>query len=312
MEEATTSLLFFGRLKSNMPLNIGGLFDGRFKILARIGHGGMAEVYEAQDIINKRKVAIKLIREDIMKDPVNLRRFENEATIAASLSHPNIVAVYNHGTFEGRPYIANEYVKGQTLKDMLDFRGTLSLQETVSYILQLTSALSYAHYHGIVHRDIKPDNIFVMTDGTIKLGDFGIAQANGIDDGLTKNNEDIIGSVHYLAPEIIQGHPASGQSDIYAVGVTFFECLTGHVPFEKDTAVNIAVAHVREKFPSVRKYIPTCPREIEKIIFKSTKKNKKERYLTAKEFHDELELVSQNPELMKEHKGFIARFFGFK
>ena len=296
-----------------MPLNIGGLFDGRFKILARIGHGGMAEVYEAQDIINKRTVAIKLIREDIMTDPINLRRFENEATIAASLSHPNIVAVYNHGTYEGRPYIANEYIKGQTLKEMLDFRGTLSLQEAVSYMLQLTSALSYAHYHGIVHRDIKPDNIFVMPDGTIKLGDFGIAQANGMaDDSLTKNKESIIGSVHYLAPEIIQGHPASGQSDIYAIGVTFFEVLTGHVPYEKDNAINIAVAHVREKFPSVRKYAPNCPKEIERIIYKATKKSKKDRYQSVKEFHDELEAASNNPELMKEHKSFIARFFGFK
>ena len=296
-----------------MPLRIGSLVDERYRIAARVGHGGMAEVYEATDIITKKTVAIKLIREDIMTDPINLRRFENEATIAASLSHPNIVAVYNHGTYEGRPYIANEYIKGQTLKEMLDFRGTLSLQEAVSYILQLTSALSYAHYHGIVHRDIKPDNIFVMPDGTIKLGDFGIAQANGIsDDSLTKNKESIIGSVHYLAPEIIQGHPASGQSDIYAIGVTFFECLTGHVPFEKDSAINIAVAHVRERFPSVRKYLPNCPKEIERIIFKATKKSKKDRYQTVKEFHDELEAASNNPELMKEHKSFIARFFGFK
>lgn len=295
-----------------MPLTIGCIFDDRYKILARIGHGGMAEVYEANDIINKRTVAIKLIREDIMKDPINLRRFENEATIAASLSHPNIVAVYNHGTFEGRPYIANEYVKGQTLKDMLDFRGAISLQETVSYILQLTSALDYAHKHGIVHRDVKPDNIFVMPDGTIKLGDFGIAQANGIDDGLTKNQEDIIGSVHYLAPEIIQGHPASGQSDIYAAGVTFFETLTGHAPFEKDTAVNIAVAHIREKFPSVRKYIPMCPREIEKIIYNATKKNKKDRYVSAEEFHNDLQMVANDPELMKEHKSLFSKLFGFK
>lgn len=295
-----------------MPITIGSLFDDRYKILARIGHGGMAEVYEAQDIINKRTVAIKLIREDIMKDPINLRRFENEATIAASLSHPNIVAVFNHGTYEGRPYIANEYIKGQTLKDMLDFRGAISLQETVSYILQLTSALDYAHKHGIVHRDVKPDNIFVMSDGTIKLGDFGIAQANGIDDGLTKNQEDIIGSVHYLAPEIIQGHPASGQSDIYAAGVTFFETLTGHAPFEKDSAVNIAVAHIREKFPSVRKYFPMCPREIEKIIYKATKKNRKDRYLTAEEFNHDLQNVADDPELMKEHKSLFSKLFGFK
>ena len=295
-----------------MPIVISGLFDDRYKILARIGHGGMAEVYEAQDIISKRIVAIKLIREDIMKDPINLKRFENEATIAASLSHENIVAVYNHGTFEGRPYIANEYIKGQTLKDMLDFRGSSPLQETVSYMLQLTSALSYAHKHGIVHRDIKPDNIFVMPDGTIKLGDFGIAQANGIDDGLTKNQEDIIGSVHYLAPEVIQGHPASAQSDIYALGVTFYETLTGHVPFEKDTPVNIAVAHIREKFPSVRKLCPTCPREIEKVIYKATKKLKHERFRSAQEFHEELQMLADIKDIMKDNRSIFSRLFGFK
>lgn len=295
-----------------MPIKIGLLFDGRYKIQARIGHGGMAEVYEATDVINKRIVAIKLIREEIMKDPINLRRFENEASIAASLSHPNIVGVYNHGTYEGRPYIANEFIRGQTLKEVLDFRGALPIQECFQYMLQLTSALEYAHKHNIVHRDIKPDNIFVMPDGTIKVGDFGIAQTTNIDDSLTKNTEDIIGSVHYLAPEVIQGHMASPQSDIYSMGVTFFEMLSGHTPFEKDSAVNVAVAHVREKFPSIKKYCPLCPKEIEKIIFKATKKNKKDRYESSKAFYDDLLLVSKNPELMKEHKSLFARIFGFK
>lgn len=295
-----------------MPITIGSVFDDRYKILARIGHGGMAEVYEGTDIINKRRVAIKLIREDIMKDPINLRRFENEATIAASLAHPNIVSVYNHGTYAGRPYIVNEFMKGQTLKEILDFRGSLPLNEAVSYLIQLTSALDYAHMHQIIHRDVKPDNIFVLSDGTIKLGDFGIAQASGIDDGLTKNNEDIIGSVHYLAPEIIKGKMASDQSDIYAVGCTFFEMVTGHVPFEKDSAVNVAVAHIREKFPSPRKYVPTFPREIEKIIYKATKKSRKERYSSMKLFYEDLVAVKKDPELMKDHKGFFSKIFGFK
>ena len=292
-------------------IKIGALVDGRYRINARIGHGGMAEVYEATDIINKRKVAIKLIREDVMANPINLRRFQNEATIASSLSHPNIVKVYNHGTIEGRPYIANEYVKGQTMKDMLDFRTSIPIAEAVGYMLQLSSALFYAHQHNIIHRDIKPQNIYVMPDGTIKLGDFGIAQAEGVDDGLTKASE-IVGSVHYLAPEISQGKPATIQSDIYAMGVTFYELLTGHVPFEKDTPVNVAVAHVKEKFPPVKKYLPTCPKEIEKIVTKATKKNLNERYKGADELYEDLQELNKNPQVLKDKRSFIARLFGFK
>ena len=292
-------------------IKIGALVDGRYRISARIGHGGMAEVYEANDIINKRKVAIKMIREDVMKNSINLRRFQNEATIASSLSHPNIVKVYNHGTIEGRPYIANEYVKGQTMKDLLDFRSAIPVSEAVSYMLQLTSALFYAHQHNIIHRDIKPQNIYVMPDGTIKLGDFGIAQAEGIDDGLTKPSE-IVGSVHYLAPEISQGKPASIQSDIYSAGVTFYEMLTGHVPFDKDTPVNVAVAHVKEKFPPVKKYLPTCPKEIEKIIANATKKRLAERYKSADEFYNDLLELNKNPSVLKEKKPLLARIFGFK
>ena len=292
-------------------IKVGALVDGRYRINARIGHGGMAEVYEATDIINKRKVAIKMIREDVMKNPINLRRFENEATIASSLSHPNIVKVYNHGTIEGRPYIANEYIKGQTMKDMLDFRSAIPIAEAVSYMIQLTSALYYAHQHNIIHRDIKPQNIYVMPDGTIKLGDFGIAQAEGIDDDLTKASE-IVGSVHYLAPEISQGKPASIQSDIYSAGVTFYELLTGHVPFDKDSAVNVAVAHVKEKFPPVKKYLPTCPKEIEKIIANATKKRLTERYKGADEFYQDLVDLNKNPSVLKEKKPLLARIFGFK
>jgi serine/threonine-protein kinase len=292
-------------------IKIGALVDGRYRIEARIGHGGMAEVYEATDIINKRKVAIKMIREDVMKNPINLRRFQNEATIASSLNHPNIVKVFNHGTIEGRPYIANEYVRGQSMKDMLDFRTSIPIAEAVSYMLQLTSALFYAHQHNIIHRDIKPQNIYVMPDGTIKLGDFGIAQAGGVDDSFTKTSE-IVGSVHYLAPEISQGKPASIQSDIYAAGVTFYELLTGHVPFDKDTPVNVAVAHVKEKFPPVKKYVPNCPKEIEKIIANATRKRLSDRYKGADEFYDDLLEISKHPELLKEKKPLISRIFGFK
>lgn len=293
-----------------MPLKIGSIVDGRYRVTARIGHGGMAEVYEGNDIIAKRVVAIKLIREDVMNNPVNLIRFKNEATIAASLNHPNIVKVYNHGTIDGIPYIANEYIKGQNLKEVLDFRGALPIEEAIDYMLQLAAALFYAHQHGIVHRDVKPDNIYAMGDGTVKLGDFGIAQTDNAD--LSSNDSDIVGSVHYLAPEITSGKPATGQSDIYSAGVTFFELITGHVPFIKDKVIDIAIAHVKEKFPSPKKYIPSCPKEVERIIFKCVKKNPKDRYATANDLYNDLLDLKNNPKVLKEKKNIFSKIFGFK
>lgn len=294
-----------------MAFKIGSLVDGRYRITARIGHGGTAEVYEANDIYRKKIVALKIIREEITDNPINLKRFNNETTIAASLTHPNIVKVYDNGYIDGLPYIVNEYIKGQTLKDLLDFRGSLSLQEALDYMIQLSSALLYAHQHFIIHRDVKPDNIFILPDGSIKLGDFGIAQ---IDTGNKIENEekDILGSVYYLAPEISQGNPATPQSDIYAAGVTLYEMLTGKVPFIKDKAIDIAVAHIKEKFPSIRKILPNCPKEIERIINKCTKKNPKERYNSAKDLVSDLQEIKNNPELLKEKKSFFSRLFGFK
>lgn len=293
-----------------MPLKIGSIIDERYRVTARIGHGGMSEVYEATDIINRKTVAIKMIREDVMKNPINFRRFQNEATIAASLKHENIVKVYDHGTVDDKPYIINEYINGQTLKDVLDFNNKLSMSEAISVMIQLSSALMYAHSHGIVHRDVKPQNLYILPDGTVKLGDFGIAESEN--HLIEETSKDIVGSVHYLAPEISSGQPASPQSDIYAAGVTFFELITGHVPFDGDNSVNVAIAHIREKFPSPKKFIPECPKEIEKIIYKATYKDLKQRYKSASELHDDLVELQSHPELFKENKGFFARLFGFK
>ena len=292
-----------------MAFKIGAIIADRYRVTARIGHGGMSEVYEATDIIYRKTVAVKLIREDVMKNPINLKRFQNEVTIAASLSHPNIIAVLDHGIVDGRPYIINEYISGQTLKEKLDFRGRLPINEAVEVMLQLTSVLYYAHEHNIIHRDIKPENIFMLSDGTIKLGDFGIAESFNLQD--VNNPSEIVGSVHYLAPEISVGKPATRQSDIYSAGVTFFELITGHVPFTSTDAVSVAVAHIKEKFPSPRKYIPDCPKEIEKIIFKATAKNPNNRYENFFQFNNELKELEGKGEL-KEKKGFFAKIFGFK
>ena len=294
-----------------MPLKIGSYIDGRYCVTARIGHGGMAEVYEANDVISKKRVAIKLILEEVQHDPVNLKRFENEAMIAARLNHPNIVRVYYSGVINGTPYIVNEYVKGQTLKTVLDFRCTVPLEEAISYMIQLCNALYYADTKRVVHRDIKPDNIFILPDGTVKLGDFGIAIAEGIAQA-TKNASEIIGSVHYMAPEIVKSYNPSHRSDIYAAGVTFFEMITGHVPYDDCKAINVAIKQVKEHFPSPKKYLPNCPKEVEKIIFKATKKNPRERYQSAREFREDLEALQKQPELLREKKSFLSKIFGFK
>jgi len=294
-----------------MSLKIGSILGDRYRIVARIGHGGMAEVYEAVDIITRNTVAVKLIREDAMQNKQNLIRFENEASFAASLNHPNIVKVFDHSSSAERPYIINEYIKGQNLKETLDFRGRLSIKEAVSVMLQLTSALEYAHERGIIHRDIKPNNMYLMPDGSIKLADFGIAEIErpAI---TTATSSEIVGSVHYLAPEISTGKTASVLSDIYSAGVTFFELLTGHLPFTGETAINVAIAHIREKFPSPKKYLPECPKEIEKIIFKACEKDLNKRYQSCAEFYDDLLELEQHPELLKEKKNIFARIFGFK
>lgn len=293
-----------------MGLKLGTILDNRYKIQALLGHGGMAEVYEASDLITRERVAIKMMKSDLVDSKVNLQRFENEALILSSLEHKCITKVYSHGTYEGRPYMANEFVDGQALNEALDFRGSLSINEALSYMIQITDALSCAHAHNVIHRDIKPDNIFILSDGSIKLGDFGIAQADGFN--ANSSDTEVMGSIHYIAPEILLNKPATRQSDIYSAGVTFFELITGHVPYELNAIKDIASAHVNEKFPSPRKFLPNCPKEIERIIFKATKKDPKERYLTMNEFYEDLCQAKANPDVANEKKGFFSRLFGFK
>ncbi|MCD8209677.1 MAG: protein kinase [Coprobacillus sp.] len=293
-----------------MELKPGQMINDLYRITGDVGRGGMAEIYEAYDVLHKRPVALKFIREDTMKNPKNVRRFENEAAIASSLNHPNIVAVYDHGEVDGRAYIVNELIKGSTLKEILDIRAPLSIPECLDIMIQVTEALSYAHQKGVVHRDIKPHNIFYETDGTVKIGDFGIATAEGVTAENLPTN-DIQGSVHYLAPEITQGKGASVQSDIYSLGCTLYEMITGHTPFNGSSPVKIALAHVEQPFPSPRVYMPSCPLSLETIILKACQKKPKDRYKSAMELHDDLIKVKENKDI-DEKKGFMSRIFGFK
>ena len=287
-------------------MNINDLIDDRYRIERKIGEGGMSVVCGATDIITKKPVAIKIIKGDMMGNPINLSRFEREARAAASLSHPNIVRVINLGTYEGRPYMANEFINGQNLRDILDKRS-IGFLEACDIMYQLTSAVAHAHEHSVIHRDIKPQNVYLTADGTIKLGDFGIATFEN--SARLTRSETIIGSVHYLAPEISRGQQASYQSDIYSLGVTFFELITRRVPFEDDTPVSVAIRHIKDKFPSPRKYIPSTPKEIERIILKACKKNPQERYKTVKDMRKDIERILRNPDLIKEKKSLFSRLF---
>ena len=291
-------------------VRIGDRIDERYRITSRIGTGGMAEVFEATDFVSKRVVAIKIMKEELITDEENVERFKHEVMSCASMNHPNIIKVYNHGVYEDRPYMAYEYIKGQTLFEKLEFLTQIPAFEACEIMCQLLDAVSYIHQHGIIHRDIKPQNIFYLPNGTIKLSDFGIAVDTNIND--TTTDEGIMGSVFYLAPEVCSGKPATIQSDIYSCGITFFQLVTGRLPYETGHAIDIAIAHIKKPFPSVTKYNPDISKEIDKIIQKACKKNAKDRYKTANSMLNAIKLSMKNNDNFKEKKNIIKKIFGFK
>ena len=262
-----------------------------------IGEGGMANVYLAYDTILDRNVAIKVLRGDLANDEKFVRRFQREALSASSLSHPNIVAMYDVGEDNGLYYIVMEYVEGKTLKQLLKKRGSLTLSEAIDIMLQLTDGMAHAHDSYIVHRDLKPQNIMIQDDGQIKITDFGIAMALNSTQ-LTQTNS-VMGSVHYLPPEQAAGKGATIKSDIYSMGIIFYELLTGELPFKGDSAVEIALKQMKEPLPDVHKLNNDIPQSIENIILKSTAKNPKNRYDDAKSMHNDL-LTALNDDRINE------------
>ncbi len=264
----------------------GQKISDRYQIIKSIGEGGMANVYLAYDTILERNVAVKVLRGDLANDEKFVRRFQREALQASSLSHPNIVEVYDVGEDNGEYYIVMEYVEGKHLKSLLKKRGKLTITEVVDIMLQVTSGLTVAHDSYIIHRDIKPQNIMILDNGLVKLTDFGIALAMNSTQ-LTQTNS-VMGSVHYLPPEGASGKGATLQSDIYSLGILMYELLTGKLPFRGETAVEIALKQLKEPMPSIRKEIPDIPQSIENIILRATAKNPKNRYADAREMHDDL------------------------
>ena len=277
----------------------GQKINDRYEIIRSIGEGGMANVYLAHDVILDRDVAIKVLRGDLAGDEKFVRRFQREALSASSLSHPNIVEMYDVGEDDGTYYIVMEYVPGMTLKQLIKKRGALSLSETIDIMLQITDGIKEAHDSYIIHRDLKPQNILIKDNGEIKITDFGIAMALN-NTQLTQTNS-IMGSVHYLPPEQASGKGATIKSDIYSMGILFFELLTGSLPFKGENAVEIALKHMKSAIPSVREINNSIPQSVENIIIKSTAKNPKNRYETVEAMHNDL-LTCLNEDRMNESK----------
>ena len=276
----------------------GQKISDRYQIIKTIGEGGMANVYLAYDTILDRKVAVKVLRGDLANDEKFVRRFQREALSASSLTHPNIVEVYDVGEDNGLYYIVMEYIEGRHLKQLLKKRGKLTLNEVIDIMLQITDGMSCAHDSYIIHRDIKPQNIMILENGMVKITDFGIAMAMNSTQ-LTQTNS-VMGSVHYLPPEQASGKGSTIQSDVYSMGILMYELLSGALPYSGDNAVEIALKHLKEPLPSIRIYLPDIPQSVENVILKSTAKNPKNRYIDARAMHEDLLTVLDEDRLHEE------------
>lgn len=267
-------------------MEIGRKLNGRYKITGTVGGGGMAHVYLAHDLILDRDVAVKVLRYDFRDDQDTIRRFKREALAATELVHPNIVSVYDIGEEDNNQYIVMEYVKGMDLKKYIHANFPIPYQKVTNIMDQVLSAVAAAHHSRIIHRDLKPQNILIDESGVAKITDFGIAVALS-QTSITQTNS-LLGSVHYLSPEQARGGMATNQSDIYSLGIILYELLTGHVPFDGESAVSIALKHFQETVPSVKSYDQRIPQALENVVLKATAKEVADRYKTVYEMQHDL------------------------
>jgi len=265
------------------------IFGGRYEVLDRIGAGGMAIVYKAKDLLLNRVVTIKVLREQFVSDEDFIRRFRREAQSAASLSHPNIVSVYDVGKEGDTEYIVMEYVEGRNLKEIIREYAPLSTDQSINLGRQITMAIQNAHEHHIIHRDIKPHNILVTADGHAMVTDFGIARA--VSSATVTHTGDIIGSVHYLSPEQAKGLQSNEQSDIYSLGIVLYELITGKVPYDGETPITIALKHLQEQAVLPSKINPLIEEEFEAVIMRAIAKSPEQRYLSAKDLLADLDHI---------------------
>jgi serine/threonine-protein kinase len=278
---------------------VGRVLDDRYEIIEKIGGGGMALVYKARCRLLNRFVAIKVLRPEFIEDEEFVKKFRREAQSAASLSHPNIVGIYDVGTENNNYYIVMEYIKGQTLKELIKSKGTLGIEHATNIAIQICYALDHAHKNHIVHRDIKSHNILIREDNSVKVTDFGIARA--VSSSTITNTGNVIGSVHYFSPEQARGGYTDEKSDIYSLGVVLYEMVTGRLPFEGDSPIAVALKHIQEEPIPPAKINPRVPKSIEAIILKCMEKEVSRRYNSAAEIINDLRqsLVMPNGDFSK-------------
>lgn len=266
---------------------IGETLGGRYKILDRVGGGGMALVYKGQDLLLNRYVAVKILRQQYVHDEEFIRRFRREAQSAASLSHPNVVSIYDVGQEDEVHYIVMEYIEGRTLNDLIKEKAPLQVEEAIHIASQICDALDHAHQNGIIHRDIKPHNILLGRNGRVKVTDFGIARA-ATASTITQTGS-VVGSVHYFSPEHAKGAQAGEMSDLYSLGIVLYQMLTAKLPFLGESPISVALKHLQEDVEAPREVNPLIPQSVENLIMKSMRKRPEERYQTAKEMLHDLE-----------------------
>ena len=283
-----------------MDKYIGKRLDGRYLVDELVGIGGMANVYKATDVSNGRIVAVKILRDEYVQNGELLRRFKNESKAVALLSHPNIVRVYDVNFSDRVNYIVMEYIDGITLKEYIEHKGVLDWKEAVYFTIQILRALQHAHDNGIVHRDIKPQNIMLLKDGSIKVADFGIARFAR--SGMHTMTDKAIGSVHYISPEQAKGDVTDNRADLYSVGVMLYEMLTGRLPFEAESAVAVAIKHIEEVPKPPREWNPDIPAGLESIVMRAMQKDAADRYASAAEMLRDIDSFKKDPSISFEYK----------
>ncbi|WP_017814697.1 Stk1 family PASTA domain-containing Ser/Thr kinase [Paenibacillus shenyangensis] len=282
---------------------IGRILGGRYEVLEEIGGGGMALVYRAKDVLLNRHVAIKVLRQQFVYDEEFIRRFRREAQSAASLSHPNVVSIYDVGQEDDIHYIVMEYVNGQNLNEIIKERAPLPVEEAVRVATQICDALEHAHHNQIIHRDIKPHNILIGRNGRVKVTDFGIARA--VTSTTITQTGSVIGSVHYFSPEHAKGVTTGEKSDLYSLGIVLYQMLTGRLPFQGESPISVALKHLQDEFEDPRLINPLIPQSVENIILKSMRKNPAERYHSAHDMLTDLDTCLL-PERSTESRVYFA------